>query len=348
VLSYNHTPVMLDEAIQALSVQAGGRYIDCTLGSGGHAIAIMDNSSPGGQLLGIDADLEAIKVARKRMAAYSNSILLINDNFVNLMSNCLRHDFLPVNGILFDLGLSSPQLSIGRGFSFQSDAPLDMRFNTEQEVTAADLVNTLSEAKLTQLIRNLGEEIFSQRIARRIVETRPIQTTFELVRVIDQAVGHRRRRLHPATRTFLALRIAVNHELENLKAALEQAIDLLGFEGRLVVLSYHSLEDRIVKQIMRRESQNCICPPGTTRCVCHHKARLRIVNKKITTPSPDEVRQNPRSRSAKLRAAERIIGQEEYSQITDEERNCVEINGRGWRRPSMLRRLRTTFSASQC
>ena len=339
---------MLDEAIQALAVQAGGRYIDCTLGSGGHAIAIMDNSSPGGQLLGIDADLEAIKVAQKRLAAYSNSILLINDNFVNLMSNCLRHDFLPVNGILFDLGLSSPQLSVGRGFSFQSDAPLDMRFNTEQEVTAADLVNTLSEAKLTQLIRNLGEEILSQRIARRIVETRPIQTTFELVRAIDQAVGHRRRRIHPATRTFLALRIAVNHELENLKAALEQAIDLLGFEGRLVVLSYHSLEDRIVKQVMRRESQNCICPPGTIRCVCHHKARLRIVNKKIITPSPDEVQQNPRSRSAKLRAAERIIGQEEYSQITDKERNCVEINGRGWRRPSMLRRLRTTFSASQC
>ena len=306
-----HVPVLLQETVEALAVQAGGRYVDCTLGGGGHAAAILDQSSPGGQLLGIDADPEAIKIAKARLDAYSGSILLVNENFVNLQAICLKHDFSPVHGILFDLGLSSLQLnSNGRGFSFQHDAPLDMRFSPSQEVTAADIINTSSEAKLARLIKIYGEEGYSHQIARHIVQERPIRTTLQLAQTIEQAVGTRRGRIHPATRTFQALRIAVNHELEHLEAVLKQAINLLGFDGRLVVISYHSLEDRIVKQFMHQESRDCICPPGTPACICQHTASLQLINKKAITPSPAEVQLNPRSRSAKLRTAKRIDTQD--------------------------------------
>ncbi len=284
-----HIPVLLEETIEALAVQPGGRYIDGTLGAGGHALAILERSSPGGQLLGIDTDHEAIAAARARLEAYKSSTLLINDNFANLRAIAIKYDFFPVHGILFDLGLSSLQLSSsGRGFSFQRDEPLDMRLSSSQEVTAADIVNTSSEAELAQLIRTFGEERYSHRIARHIVQERPLKTTLELVGAIEQAVGSRRGRIHPATRTFQALRIAVKHELENLESALEQATSLLGFGGRLVVISYHSLDDRVVKRFMRQE------------------ANLRLVYKKIITPSLAEIQFNPRSRSAKLRAAERI------------------------------------------
>jgi 16S rRNA (cytosine1402-N4)-methyltransferase len=287
-----HIPVLLEETAESLAVQPGGRYIDCTLGTGGHAAAILDRSSPGGQLLGIDADPEAIAVARARLQAYSRATLLINDNFANLRAICIKYDFFPVHGILFDLGLSSLQLdSSGRGFSFKRDEPLDMRLNPAQEVTAADIINTTPEEELEQLITTFGEEYYSHRLARHIVQERPIKTTPQLVRVIEQAIGSRRGRIHPATRTFQALRIAVNHELEHLESALQQAIDLLGLGGRLVVISYHSLDDRTVKHLMQQEMR---------------KAVLRLVNKKVITPSLAEVHVNPRSRSAKLRAAERI------------------------------------------
>ena len=297
----SHTPVLPEETIEALAVQPGGRYIDCTLGAGGHAAAILDRSSPGGQLLGIDADPEAIKVAGARLEAYSSSTLLVNQNFVNLTAICIKYHFFPVHGVLFDLGLSSIQLNgSGRGFSFQHDAPLDMRLNPSQQVTAADIVNTSSEAELARLIKTFGEESRSGKIARYIVRQRPIKTTLKLAEIVEQATGGRRGRIHPATKTFLALRIAVNQELEHLQSALEQAVDLLGFEGRLVVISYHSLEDRIVKQFMHREASG-------------EKARLELVNKKIITPSLAEVQFNPRSRSAKLRAAERITIPKEAS-----------------------------------
>jgi len=286
--------VLLGETIEALNVQPGGRYIDATLGAGGHAAAILENSSPGGQLLGIDADPRAIEMAAARLEAYRDSILLVNDNFSNLREICLKYDFLPVHGILFDLGLSSLQLEQdNRGFSFQHDALLDMRLSTDQEPTAADIVNTSPERQLAQLIRSYGEERYSHQIARQIVRQRPVTTTLQLVEAIERAVGGRRGRIHPATRTFLALRIAVNQELENLESALKQATSLLGFGGRLVVISYHSLEDRIVKNFMRQEAGG-------------EKACLRLINKKVLTPSTLEVRSNPRSRSAKLRAAERI------------------------------------------
>jgi len=342
-----HIPVLVEETVQALAVQSGGRYIDCTLGGGGHAATILEHSSPGGQLLGIDADPEALKAARQSFKAYSNSILLINDNFVNLQAICYKYDFLPVHGILFDLGLSSLQLNgDGRGFSFQHRAPLDMRLNPDQELTAAYIVNNYPEAELARLIKTYGEEGYSRQIARRIVQERPIKTTLDLVRTIERVIGKRRRKIHPATKTFQALRIAVNQELEHLELALRQAVDLLGFEGRLVVISYHSLEDRIVKQFMQRESKDCICPPSIPTCVCEHTASLRLINKRVIIPSPAEVQSNRRSHSAKLRASERIIAQEEHYNII--ERLCsdakVKTNGNVWRRPAILKKLRQTFS----
>lgn len=341
-----HTPVLLSESLRALAVQPGGRYIDCTLGGGGHAAAILDHSSPGGQLLGIDADPKAIEVARDRLQHYKNSTLLVNDNFVNLQSICIKYDFSPVHGILFDLGLSSLQLhGNGRGFSFQHDAPLDMRLNPNQKVTAAQIVNTTPEAKLANLIRTYGEEGYSQRIANYIVKERPIETTRQLARLIEKAVS-RRGKLHPATKTFQALRIAVNHELEYLETALRQAIELLGYEGRLVVISYHSLEDRIVKQFMQRETKGCICPPETPTCVCGHIPRLRLINKKVITPTAMEIDFNPRSRSAKLRVAERVTTQGDCYATTEDHAFITIAKSRGWRRPALMKRIKVAFSAA--
>ncbi len=344
----SHIPVLLEETISALAVQPGGRYIDCTVGGGGHAAAILERSSPGGQLLGIDADPEAIRAARDRLGAYGNSVLLVNDNFVNLKAICVKYDFLPVHGVFFDLGLSSLQLGADeRGFSFQQDAPLDMRFSPGQEVTAADIVNTYSEAELAYLIKTYGEEIYSHRIARRIVQGRPVETTLQLAGLIEQAVGGRRGRIHPATRTFQALRIAVNQELDNLPAALKQAIEVLGFEGRLVVLSYHSLEDRIVKQFMQREARGCVCPPEVPVCVCGHAASLKLINRKVITPSEQEMQLNPRSRSAKLRTAERIVTDDgDCCGADDEQKLLVAAEFEGWRRPVMLKKIRMVFAAA--
>jgi 16S rRNA (cytosine1402-N4)-methyltransferase len=294
-----HTPVLLEETMEALAVQPGGRYIDCTLGAGGHALAILERSSPGGQLLGIDADPEAIAAAMVRLTAYKSSALFINDNFANLKDICIKYGFFPVHGILFDLGLSSLQLEGGgRGFSFQRDEPLDMRLSPAQETSAADILNTTPEPELARLIRTLGEEHRSRRIAHYIMKERPLKTTPQLVGVIERAVGGRRGRIHPATRTFQALRIAVNEELEHLSSALEQAVSLLGLGGRLVVISYHSLDDRIVKRFTHEEAR---------------KACLKLVYKKVITPSRAEVHFNPRSRSAKLRAAECITTPREVS-----------------------------------
>ncbi len=328
-----HIPVLVKETLEALAVQPGGRYIDCTLGAGGHAAAILDKSSPGGQLLGIDADPEAIKVAAAKLETYGDKALLINDNFANLEAISIKYDFFPVHGILFDLGLSSLHLNgNSRGFSFQHDAPLDMRFSPSQEVTAADIINTYSESELAHLIFTYGEEASSRRIARYIVKKRPIESTLQLSLAIEQAVGGRRGRIHPATRTFQALRIAVNRELEHLEVALKQAINLLGFEGRVVVISYHSLEDRIVKQFMRQESRG-------------DNPRLRLINKKVITPSETEVQLNPRSRSAKLRAAERITDRREQYVLAERYSFSEGIEAGGWRRPGLLKKLRRTFAA---
>ena len=307
MLTVAHKPVLLKEVLSALSIQPGGRYVDCTLGGGGHAMAIIQNSAPGGQLLGIDADPEAIRAAAINLSRYTESILLVNDNFVNINAICHHYDFYPVHGILLDLGLSSMQLyDDPRGFSFQYEAALDMRFNPKQNITAADIVNNYSEVDLAQLIRKYGEEPHSFKIARRIVQSRPVNTTTQLADIVAEAIGGRHGRIHPATRTFQALRIVVNEELEHLEETLGKTIDLLGAGGRLVVISYHSLEDRIVKQFLQRESKDCICPPSVPVCQCKHTASFRLINKKVITPSEKELDENPRSRSARMRVAERI------------------------------------------
>lgn len=341
----SHIPVLLPETLKALAVQPGGRYIDCTLGGAGHAAAIMENASPGGQLLGIDADPLAIEVARKKLDSFRNAVLLVNDDYTNLQSICIKYDFFPVHGILFDLGLSSLHLgNSARGFSFQHDGPLDMRFNPGQKTTAADIVNTFSEEKLANIIRNFGEESHSQKIAREIVKARPVKTTRQLAELIEKAIG-RRGKIHPATKTFQALRIEVNHELEQLESALRQAVELLGYEGRLAVISYHSLEDRIVKRFLQKECRECICPPETPVCVCGHTPSLKLINKKVITPSVTEVSQNPRSRSAKLRAAERIIAQGDCYSHTEDPLLTLTKSG-SWRRPALLEKIKTIFLAA--
>jgi 16S rRNA (cytosine1402-N4)-methyltransferase len=298
----------VEEAVRYLSVQPGGRYIDCTVGGGGHALAILEAAAPGGLLLGIDADERAVERSRERLRAYGNSVRLTRANFRDLAAVCRKMNFVPVHGVLFDLGLSSYQLADEeRGFSFQVEAPLDMRFGEEQELTAAEIVNGYEESALADVIWRYGEEPASRRIARAIVGARPLRTTTELARVVSRAVGGGgRRRIHPATRTFQALRIAVNDELGALEAALGQAVEVLGQGGRLVVIAYHSLEDRIVKQFVRRESRDCICPPEAPACTCGHRSSLREVTKRTVRPSAAEIAENRRSRSARLRAAEKL------------------------------------------
>ena len=308
-----HTPVLVEEAVTYLAVQPGGRYIDCTVGAGGHAAAVLEAASPGGVLLGLDADPAALEAAARRLAPFHNYMRLVEANFRELAEVCRRHNFVPVHGVLFDLGLSSMQLAdAGRGFSFQVEAPLDMRFAPGQGLSAADIVNSYSERDLADLIWRYGEEPASRRIARAIVRARPLATTTELARVVARAVGGPHRRTHPATRTFQALRIAVNDELGALEAGLEQARDVLGLGGRLVVISFHSLEDRIVKQYLQRESRDCICPPEQLGCTCGHKATLRILTRRAVRPAAEEVADNPRARSAKLRAAEKIASEYQH------------------------------------
>lgn len=308
VMTRQHTPALLKEVVEALAVRPGGRYVDCTLGGGGHAEAILEAASPDGELLGIDLDPDALAAARQRLAAFGDRVTLVEGNFSRVGDLCRERGFAPVQGILFDLGLSSLQLEEGsRGFSFQREGPLDMRFSPRQELTAADIVNTYSEEALADLLWRYGEERRSRRIARRLTEERPFRTTTELAKAVEQAVGKRTRGvIHPATKTFQALRIAVNQELEHLDAALLQAHGLLGFGARLVVISYHSLEDRMVKGFLHQEARDCVCPPEVPVCVCGHRATLRLVSRRAARPSPAEVAANPRARSARLRAAQRL------------------------------------------
>ena len=303
----HHKPVMVGEALEALQVQPGGRYIDCTEGEGGHTQAILEACTPGGQCLGLDLDEAALEVARERLDEYQGSLRLVNFSYVEVSRVATDWDFAPVDGIFFDLGLSSLQLEeADRGFSLKQSGPLDMRFSMEQYVTADDIVNSYSEDALAMIISHYGEEPRARRIARTIIRHRPVGDTLELASIVQTAVGHRGSRIHPATRTFQALRMAVNEELKNLELGIGQALGLLGPGGRLVVISYHSLEDRLIKNLMRREAMDCICPPETPICVCDHKATLRLISKKVITPVPEEVQANPRSRSARMRVAEHV------------------------------------------
>jgi len=298
-----HRPVLYDAVLEGLAVSPGGCYIDATVGTGGHAWGILAASEPGGRLLGIDLDPHVLAWTRKRLAVFGDRAILVQGNFTQLASIASARGFTAVDGILFDLGLSSVQLAAPeRGFSFQREGPLDMRFDPSGPVTAFDLVNKLGERELSDLLRQYGQERYARRIARAIVEARPLQSTIQLASLIEKVVG-RRERIHPATRTFQALRIAVNDELSALAKALPQALDLLAPGGRLAVISFHSLEDRIVKQFFSQEARDCICPPDVPVCVCGHRARLRIVTRHPIRPSEEEVAANPRSRSARLRVA---------------------------------------------
>jgi 16S rRNA (cytosine1402-N4)-methyltransferase len=298
---------MVPEVLDALKVQPGGRYIDATAGEGGHSTAILQASDPGGQVLALDADQEAVAVSMERLSGFGDSFLAVNSNFRDLRITALRHDFVPVHGVLFDLGVSSLQLDReARGFSFRRADPLDMRFSIDQRVTASDVVNTYGQNELADLIFHLGEERAARRIASAIVRNRPISTSLELSELIQKVIPRRGARINPATRTFQAIRIAVNDELSALETSLQQAASLIGQGGRMVVISYHSLEDRIVKNFFRKESSDCVCPPETPVCVCDHKATLKMVTRKPLTPSAAEIESNPRSRSAKMRSAERI------------------------------------------
>lgn len=307
VQGYHHTPALLNEVLEGLWVSPGGRYIDATLGEGGHAEAILAACQPGGELLGIDADASAAGVARDRLSSYGDSFHTEVGNFASLGQICQRRHFHPVQGILFDLGLSSRQLEDARrGFSFQREGPLDMRFSLDQELSAADIVNTWPERELAHGLQAYGQEPRSRQIARAIVASRPISTTLDLARVVERVARGTRRRIHPATKTFQALRILINNELDNLKGALDQVIELIAIGGRLAVITYHSLEAVIVKAFLRRESQRCICPPETPVCICNHTPTMRQVTKRAIAPNRVELKANPRSRSARLRVGERI------------------------------------------
>ena len=302
-----HVPVLFQAVLNGLQVRPGGRYVDATVGGGGHAAGILAASSPGGRLLGLDRDPAAVEAARVRLSSYAARVVLVHSSFSLLAEVARARQFVPVDGVLFDLGLSSLQLADPtRGFAFMADGPLDMRFDpTKGGSGAAALVNRLSPEELAALLYRYGEEKQARRIAEAIVAARPLHTTKELAIVVEQAVG-RRGRIHPATRTFQALRIAVNDELNALEAALPQAVEILAPGGRLAVISFHSLEDRPVKRFMRRESRDCICPPEMPVCTCDHRATLRWVTRKPIRPTAEEISANPRARSARLRVAERI------------------------------------------
>ena len=314
VRAEGHVPVMYDVVLAQLALKPGDHVIDGTLGGAGHALGMLQATAPDGRLLGLDRDSKAIARARERLAPFRQRVVLVQSSFRTLETVVCTQHFPSADGVLLDLGLSSYQLAAPeRGFSFVKDGPLDMRFDPDQGQTAADLVNQLSEEELAEILYRYGEERKSRRIARAIVAAGPLETTLELADVIARAMGgsqrrsgRRKRRLHPATRSFQALRIAVNDELGALEAVLPQAVGALRSGGRIVVISFHSLEDRVVKRFFRREAKDCICLPEQPVCNCQHQPTLRVITRRPLRPDELEVAQNPRARSARLRVAERL------------------------------------------
>lgn len=307
-MTFLHQSVFLDQAAEILCAAPGRRFVDATLGGGGHAEAILTRRQDA-ELLGIDRDPNAINAASQRLASFSNRTHLCHDNFSNLEACVASIGWQTIDGVLLDLGVSSPQLDTPeRGFSFRFDGPLDMRMDpSAQTDTAADLLNNLTETELADIFFNYGEERLSRRIARAIVARRqekPWQGTSELAQLLEKIVGYKHQHgLHPATRCFQALRIAVNHELDELENTLPVAARLLNPQGRIAVISFHSLEDRLVKNFFRHESASCVCPPGLPVCVCDKTATLTILTRKALRPTTAETQANPRASCAKLRAA---------------------------------------------
>ena len=324
-----HVPVMLAEVLKFLQPEPGGHYVDGTAGGGGHTAALLAQSAPHGKVLSIDTDPQALARVKARLAAEIDQgrLVLVQGNYSEMARLVAQAGFAPVQGIVLDLGFSSDQMEDPeRGFAFSTDGPLDMRMDQAQGESAADLINTASEQELADIFWRYGEENRSRQIAWRIIRAREkgaITRTTQLAQLAAAGVPFKPGMIHPATRVFQALRIAVNAELQHLEAALPQLLEVLlareqqktdelavgqAGGGRMAIISFHSLEDRLVKGFMRREASDCICPPGIPVCVCNHRARLRLLTPKPVTPTKEEIAVNPRARSAKLRAAETLIG----------------------------------------
>ncbi len=305
-----HTPVLLKEVVTQLQPCRGGLYVDCTVGGGGHAREILRACGPEGQLIGLDWDEEAITASREELGEFGARVQLVRANYVELERVLMSLGVTAVDGVMFYLGVSSRQFDEpGRGFSFQREGPLDMRMSRQLGAGARDVLRTASLEELAKIFRVYGEERRARAIARQIVSEReqaPLETTTQLARLCERVLGPKRGGIHPATRVFQALRIAVNNELENLKRGLEVATRFLKSGGHIAVISFHSLEDRIVKQFFVDKSSGCICPTDLPACACGRKEVLRIVTRKPVTPGETEIRANPRARSAKLRVAEKI------------------------------------------
>jgi len=305
-MSSPHQPVLYQEIIHALCPKSTGRYVDGTLGAGGHAAGLLAGSEPGGQLLGLDVDPQAIFLASQTLAPFGERACLKRASYTTLPDQLNAIGWDSVDGILIDLGASSMQFDTPvRGFSFLADGPLDMRFDPANPLTAEEIINTWPEDEIADVLFRYGEERDSRRIARAILSARPVKGTRQLAAVIEKAVG-RHGSHHPATQTFQALRIAVNNELESVEKALPLAVQALAPTGRLAVISFHSLEDRLVKKFFRLESKNCLCPPAQPACTCGHKASIREINRRPITPTEEEINRNSRARSAKLRVVEKL------------------------------------------
>ncbi|SHJ62986.1 16S rRNA (cytosine1402-N4)-methyltransferase [Anaerobranca californiensis DSM 14826] len=308
-MEFKHTTVLLKETIDGLEVKEKGIYVDCTLGGGGHTREIFSRVNGKCTVIGIDQDQIALDYNIEKFAHLGNRFIPVKGNFAEIDYYLQKLNIEGIDGCVFDLGVSSPQLDIPeRGFSYNHNAPLDMRMSQDAKLTAKDIVNGWSEEQLFEIISKYGEEKWARRIAKFIVENRPILTTFQLVDVIKKAIpkGARGDGPHPAKRTFQAIRIAVNDELGVLERGLKKAIELLKPKGRISVITFHSLEDRIVKNIFKEATLDCLCPREYPICVCNHKRKLKLITKKPIIPSREELEQNPRARSAKLRIAEKV------------------------------------------
>ena len=304
----SHRPVLLAESVDNLLLQEGGTYVDGTTGQGGHSEAILRAEPQVKAVLGIDWDPRSMESAQARLAEFGSRFVPASGNYADMAVLAAERGITSVDGVLLDLGFSSLQIEgSGYGLSFQVDGPLDMRYDPDGPLTAEEIVNTYGEHELGQVIRRFGEEPRGMSIARAIIKERPVTTTSQLASIVGAVLGRRPgQRVNPATRTFQALRIAVNDELFNVEKGLDAAVGLLAPGGRLAVISYHSLEDRIIKSYFNREAATCVCPPGLPICNCSQTPRLRIINRRVIKPSSEEIESNPRSRSAKLRVAQRI------------------------------------------
>ncbi|OOB75362.1 ribosomal RNA small subunit methyltransferase H [Clostridium haemolyticum] len=309
-MDFNHVPVLLEETIDSLNIKEDGIYVDCTLGGAGHSSYILKRLSKKGKLIGIDQDINALEAAKERLKNYDN-VVYVHNNFYNLASVLDELNIEKVDGILMDLGVSSYQLDTPeRGFSYMQDAVLDMRMNTEESVSAYNVVNEYSEEELFRIIKEYGEERFARKISKAIVKQReiePIKTTLELVKIIKKVIPMKfQQGGHPAKKTFQAIRIEVNHELEILNKTIEDGVKYLNSHGRISIITFHSLEDRIVKNKFKELENPCTCPKEFPICICGMKPVVKVITRKPLEPSQEEKENNSRSKSSKLRVAQRI------------------------------------------